>query len=99
MNQTLEKDKEHLLLKFNDLMLQRGDKSKEEIMKQLFSEDISNFSKYKSFKNNKSTSNFKTTNMSKIQKLEEDKNKEDNDGYDDFEKKDDFFVTNIPKSP
>ena len=36
MNRSLEKDKEKLLIKFNELMSQRGEKSKEEVMKQLF---------------------------------------------------------------
>ena len=34
MNRSLEKDKENLLLKFNEIMSQRGGKSKEEVMKE-----------------------------------------------------------------
>ena len=98
MNQTLEKDKEQLLQRFNELMSQRGNKSKDEIMNQLFNEDISNNTKYRTIANNKSTSNFKSANFSKTTKLEEDKNK-DNEGYDDFQKGEPLFVTNLPNSP
>ena len=105
MNRSLEKDKEKLLLKFNEIMSQRGGKSKEDVMKKLFDEDILNSSKFKTIKNNKSSSDvFKTAsntnNNSKTLKtlnnkiVEEDK---END-YNDFQKEDNFFVTNI-KSP
>ena len=98
MNDSLEKDKEQLLQRFNELMSQRGDKNKDELMKQLFSGDI-----YTSMspKANKSITNtFNSANFSKIPKIEDKKNKEDeNNEYNDFEKNNNFFVTNLPKSP
>ena len=105
MNRSLEKDKENLLIKFNELMSQRGAKSKEDIMIKLFNEDISNSNKFKIIKNNKSSNNiFKTAsninNNSKSLKTLNDKNVEENkeNAYNDFQKGDNFFVTNI-KSP
>ena len=106
MNQNLEKEKQNLLLKFNGLMSQRGQKSKEEIMRELFSDDTSfttlNINDTRPLKNNKSTSNFKNSFLSKTTKIEFDTNTnkydDNNYGYDDFEKKD-FFVTNLVKSP
>ena len=98
MNQTLEKDKENLLLKFNELMSQRGHKSKEAVLQQLFNGDISNY-RNKSLDYNKSNPNFRSANFSKIPKIEDDKNKgNENDEYNDFQKED-FFVTNMKKTP
>ena len=99
MNESLEKDKEYLLQKFNELMSQRGNKNKDELMKQLFSGDLNSNSSPKTVRNNKSINNFNSANFSKIPKLEDNKNKkEENNEYNDFQK-DNFFVTNIQKSP
>jgi len=105
MNRSLEKDKENLLLKFNELMSQRGGKSKEDIMKKLFNEDTSNSTKFKTIKTNKSSIDaFKTAsntnNNSKSMKTLNNKIVEENNDndYNDFQKDDNFFVTNI-KSP
>ena len=94
MNENLEKDKEKLLNRFNELMSQRGGRSKEEIMKKLFNEDISN---NKKMVNNKSISNFKSANFSKIPKIEEDEKKE-KEGFNDYQKEDNIFVTNLQKN-
>ena len=105
MNQSLEKDKVNLLHKFNEIMSQRGGKSKEDIMKKLFNEDISNSTNFKTIKNNKSSiSVFKTAsntnNNSKSLKALNDKIFEENkdNDYNDFHKGDNLFVTNI-KAP
>ena len=87
MNETLVKDKEHLLLRFNELMSHRGDKSKDDLMKELFKGDNT-----KAMKNNKSSINFKSANFSKIHKLEDEK-----DDNNDKQKEDNFFVTNMVK--
>ena len=94
MNRSLEKDKENLLMKFNELMSQRGVKSKEEVMKQLF--DGEEGLEYKTMGNNKSMANSDKSNMSKTFKKENEKIKEE-DEYNDFQKEDNFFVTNLPK--
>ena len=106
MNQSLEKDKETLLLRFNEIMSQRGKKSKEQVMNQLFNEDNSFSNKNKTLHNNKSSINvFKTANNTNnnsktLQTLNNkiiSEEKKDDDGYNDFQKEE-FFVTNI-KSP
>ena len=94
MNQSLEKDKENLLMKFNELMSQRGVKSKEEVMKQLF--DGEDGLEFRTIGNNRSMANFEKSNMSKTFKKESEKIKEE-DEYDDFQKGDNFFVTNLRK--
>ena len=94
MNRSLEKDKENLLMKFNELMSQRGVKSKEEVMKQLF--DGEEGFDYNTNGNIKSMANLRKSNISKNSKKENDKIKED-DEYNDFQKEDNFFVTNLPK--
>ena len=105
MNRSLEKDKENLLLKFNEIMSQRGGKSKEDIMTKLFNEDTSNSTKFKTIKTNKSSIDaFKTAsntnNNSKSMKTLNNKIVEENNDndYNDFQKDYNFFVTNI-KSP
>ena len=94
MNRSLEKDKENLLMKFNELMSQRGVKSKEEVMKQLFEGEEG--LEYRNMGNNKSMANLEKSNMSKTFKKENEKIKEE-DEYNDFQKEDNFFVTNLPK--
>ena len=96
MNRSLEKDKEKLLMRFNELMSQRGEKSKEEVMKQLFEGEEG--MDYVAMGNSKSMANFgNADNSNKISKTQE-KIKEE-DEYNDFQKndKDNFFVTNLPK--
>ena len=93
MNRTLENEKEYLLTRFNELMSQKGKqrKSKEELMNQLFNEDIYNATKYKTISKNKSSIDIsKTTNA-------KNKSAKKSDEYDDFEKNDNFFVTNMKK--
>ena len=94
MNRSLEKDKERLLMKFNELMSQRGEKSKEEVMKQLFEgEDGIG---YKTLANTKSMNNLGNISVNKMNKTH-DKIKEE-DEYNDFnQNNDNFFVTNLPK--
>ena len=95
MNRSLEKDKERLLMKFNELMSQRGEKSKEEVMKQLFEgEDGIG---YKTLANTKSMNNLGNISVNKMNKTH-DKIKEE-DEYNDFNQQnnDNFFVTNLPK--
>ena len=96
MNRSLEKDKENLLMKFNELMSQRGVKSKEEVMKQLFDGEEGLEYKTMGNNNNKSMANLDKSNMSKTFKKENEKIKEE-DEYNDFQKEDNFFVTNLPK--
>ena len=96
MNRSLEKDKENLLMKFNELMSQRGVKSKEEVMKQLFDGEEGMEFKTMGNNNNKSMANLDKSNMSKTFKKENEKIKEE-DEYNDFQKEDNFFVTNLPK--
>ena len=90
MNRSLEKDKENLLMRFNELMSQRGYKSKEEVMKKLFDGEDT-------LLNNKSTADIReNTNKNNINE----ENKEDEE-YNDFQKEeekgDNIFVTNLPK--
>ena len=90
MNRSLEKDKENLLMRFNELMSQRGYKSKEEVMKKLFDGEDT-------LLNNKSTADIReNTNKNNINE----DNKEDEE-YNDFQKEeekgDNIFVTNLPK--
>ena len=89
MNRSLEKDKETLLIKFNEIMSQRGFKSKEEVMKQLFDGQ-------EGYDNTSSMANLPSRNMNKTFKKESEKIKED-DEYNDFQKEDNFFVTNLPR--
>ena len=89
LNRTLENEKECLLTRFNELMSnnRKQKKSKEELLNELFNEDVKSSTKYKTMgKNNSSIDAFRTS-----------KDEKNNDGYNDFEKKDDFFVTNIKK--
>ena len=97
MNRSLEKDKENLLIKFNAIMSQRGFKSKDEVMKQLFDGDDGY--DYRSNNNTKSMVNFLSGSSNKTFKKESEKIKEDDDEYNDFQKEDNFFVTNLPKDP
>ena len=90
MNRTLENEKEYLLTRFNEIMNQKGrqNKSKEELMNQLFNEDIHSSTKYKTMQKNKSSIDvFKSGSKSKNNSGE----------YNDFEKSDNFFVTNMKK--
>ena len=89
MNRSLEKDKENLLMKFNELMSQRGEKSKEQVMKQLFEGEEG--LEYRNNKNSKTMAN-----LGKSLNKENEKIKEEED-YNDFQKEDNFFVTNLPK--
>ena len=98
MNRSLEKDKENLLNKFNELMSQRGVKSKEEVMKQLFEGeegfDLGNVGTVKSMSNLRKPRN--STKENKKDKEEDEYNdfqKDENEG----KKEDTFFVTNLPK--
>ena len=96
MNRTLENEKEYLLTRFNELMSQKGkqNKTKEELMNQLFNEDIHSSTKYRQMNKNKSNIDvFRNPNNNNKSK----DNKENEDEYNDFEKKDDFFVTNMKK--
>ncbi len=96
MNRTLDNEKECLLNKFNELMSQKKKRSKEEILNQLFNEDIYNSTRYKGIGKNKSTTDvFKTTHNGRNKKLDELGEKEEE--YNDFEKQDTFFVTNLKK--
>jgi hypothetical protein len=92
MNRSLEKDKENLLMRFNELMSQRGYKSKEEVMKKLFDGEDTLI-------NNKSTSNIGVNTNTNKNNINEN-NKEDEE-YNDFQKEeekgDNIFVTNLPK--
>ena len=67
----------------------RQNKSKEELMNELFNEDIHRSTKYKTIQKNKSSIDvFKSANNSKNNSGE----------YNDFEKSDNFFVTNMKKA-
>lgn len=98
MNRSLEKDKENLLMKFNELMSQRGIKSKEEVMKQLFEGEDGYDNKNSG--NNKSMADCRRNNTS-TNKNNINENVKEEDEYNDFQKEevkeDNIFVTNLPK--